>query len=47
MPPESVDYELFRVELDQVVLVHLNAAKTALVISSWHPGRGLSHTERT
>ena len=47
VPPESVDYELFRVDLDQVVLVHLNDEKTALVISSWRPGRGLSHTERT
>jgi hypothetical protein len=47
VPPESVDYELFRVDLDQVVLVHLNDAKDALVIASWRPGRGLTRTNRT
>ncbi len=45
--PESMDYELFRVALDQVVLVHLNDARNALVIASWRPGRGLTRTERT
>jgi hypothetical protein len=39
-------FELFRVELDQVVLVALNDEKTALLISSWRPGRGLSTTAR-
>jgi Pyridoxamine 5'-phosphate oxidase len=47
IPPGSMDFDLFRVDLDQVVLVHLNDEKTALVISSWRPGRGLTHTERT
>jgi hypothetical protein len=46
VPPESVDYELFRVDLDQVVLVHLNDEKNALVIASWRPGRGLTRTIR-
>ena len=32
--------------LDQVVLVALNDEKTALVISSWRPGRGLTTTAR-
>ena len=41
------DVELFRVDLEQVVLVALNDEKTALVVSSWRPGRGLSRTERT
>ncbi len=47
VPPETIDYELVRVELDQVVLVALNDEKTALVISSWRPGRGLTRTTRT
>ena len=47
MPAESVDYELFRVDVDQVVLVHLNDEKNALVIASWRPGRGLTRTLRT
>ena len=47
VPAGLMDFDLFRVDLEQVVLVHLNAEKTALVISSWRPGRGLSHTERT
>ena len=40
------DFELFRVELDQVVLVALNDERTALVISSWRPGKGLTRTAR-
>jgi hypothetical protein len=39
-------FELFHVELDQVVLVALNDEKTALLISSWQPGRGLTTTAR-
>jgi hypothetical protein len=46
VPPESVDYELFRVDLDQVVLVHLNEERSALVIDSWRPGGGLTSTVR-
>ena len=37
-----MDFELFRVELEQVVLVALNDERTALVISSWRPGKGLA-----
>jgi hypothetical protein len=44
---DTTSFELFRVELDQLVLTALNEGKTALVISSWHPGRGVSRTERT
>jgi hypothetical protein len=47
MAPEEVDFELFRIDLDQVVLVALDEGKTALVISSWRPGQGLTRTERT
>jgi hypothetical protein len=47
MAPEQVDFELFRIDLDQVVLVALDEGRTALFISSWRPGRGLTRTERT
>jgi hypothetical protein len=47
VPTEHMDFELFRVDLDQVVLVALNDEKNALVISSWRPGRGLTRTTRT
>ena len=46
IPVEDMDFELFRVELEQVVLVALNEEKTALLISSWRPGRGLTTTAR-
>jgi pyridoxamine 5'-phosphate oxidase-like protein len=41
------EFELFHVELDQVVLTALSDERTHLVISSWRPGRGLVRTERT
>ena len=44
--PEDMGFELFRVDLDQVVAVHLNDEKNALVIASWRPGRGLIRTLR-
>jgi hypothetical protein len=47
VPDEAQPFELFRVDLEQVVLTALNDAKDALVISSWRPGRGLSRTTRT
>jgi hypothetical protein len=47
VPPAVGSFELFRVELDQVVLTAVNDDKSALVISSWRPGRGLTRTERT
>jgi len=46
LPPEHMGFELFRVDLDQVVAVHLNDEKNALVIASWRPGRGLTRTIR-
>ena len=45
--PADGEYELFRCDLGQVVLTALNDDKSALVISSWRPGRGLTRTERT
>jgi hypothetical protein len=44
--PEDMGFALFRVELEQVVLVALNEEKTALIISSWRPGRGLTRASR-
>lgn len=46
VPPGLMAFELFRVDLEQVVLVHLNDEKNALVITSWRPGRGLTRTVR-
>ncbi|MET0764525.1 MAG: hypothetical protein ABWY29_06640 [Blastococcus sp.] len=46
-PQKDMDFVLFRVELDQVVLTALNDGKTALVISSWRPGTGMTRTDRT
>jgi hypothetical protein len=46
VPQERMGFDLFRVDLDQVVLVALNDEKNALVISSWRPGKGLTKTSR-
>jgi Pyridoxamine 5'-phosphate oxidase len=46
IPPGLGDFVLFRVDLDQVVLVALNDEKTALEISSWRPGAGITRTVR-
>ena len=46
IPARDMDFELFRVDVEQVVLVALNDEKDALVISSWRPGRGLTRTSR-
>jgi hypothetical protein len=45
-PPDG-DYELFRIDLEQVVLTAVAEAKDALEISSWKPGRGLTMARRT
>jgi pyridoxamine 5'-phosphate oxidase-like protein len=47
VPSKDMTFELFRVELEQVVLTALNDEKNALLISSWRPGRGLTLTPRT
>jgi hypothetical protein len=36
----------FRIDVDEVVLTHLNDAGNRLVIESWHPGRGIEVVER-
>lgn len=47
VPEELQPFELFRIELDQVVLTALSDAKDGLVISAWRPGKGLTRTRRT
>jgi hypothetical protein len=47
VPTAAQPFELFRIDLDQVVLTAVSEAKDALIISSWQPGRGLSETRRT
>ena len=47
VPEAAQPFELFRIDLEQVVLTALSDAKDALVITSWRPGRGLSETRRT
>ena len=46
MREEHLGFVLFGLELDQVVLTALDNEKTALVLSSWRPGKGLTHTIR-
>ena len=36
----------FRIDIEEVVLTHLNDAGDRLVIESWHPGRGVERVER-
>jgi Pyridoxamine 5'-phosphate oxidase len=43
---EGADGELFRADIDEVVVTCLNAEATKLVIESWTPGRGLRRVER-
>ena len=46
VPEELQPFELFRIDLEQVVLIALNDEKDALVISSWRPGKGLTSVRR-
>jgi hypothetical protein len=43
-PPGPAD--LFRIEVEEIVAVSLDEAKTHLVIESWHAGRGYRRTTR-
>ena len=45
--PADGDYELFRIDVDQVVLTAVAPEKDALVISSWRPGGRLMEVRRT
>ena len=47
VPGAAQPFELFRIDLEQVVLTALDDAKEALVITSWRPGQGLTTTRRT
>jgi hypothetical protein len=47
VPEELSGFELFRVDLDQVVLTAVSDDKSALVITSWRPGQGLRQSTRT
>ena len=42
----DTDGELFRADIDEVVVTRLNAEATMLVIETWTPGRGLRSVER-
>ena len=45
--PADGDHELFRIDLEHVVLTAVAPEKDALIISSWRPGRGLTEVRRT
>lgn len=47
VPEEVQPFELFRVDVEQVVLTAVSEEKDALVITSWRPGAGLTETRRT
>jgi hypothetical protein len=47
VPDEVQPFELFRIDLEQVVLTALTEARDALEITSWRPGRELERTRRT
>jgi Pyridoxamine 5'-phosphate oxidase len=47
VPAEAQPFELFRIDLEQVVLTAVSEEKDALVITSWRPGKGLAQTRRT
>ena len=44
--PDAEPSHLFRLDVTEVVVVHLNDAQDKLVIEAWHAGRGLSRIER-
>lgn len=47
VPEGAQPFELFRVDIEQIVLTALSEAKDALVITSWRPGQPLAVTRRT
>jgi hypothetical protein len=47
VPEELSGFELFRVDLDQVVLTVVSEDQKELIVSSWRPGRGLTRTSRS
>ena len=47
VPGELGAFDLFRIDLEQVVLTAVTAARGGLEISSWRPGRGLTTVHRS
>jgi hypothetical protein len=44
--PSSEDLHAFRIDIDEVVITRLNAAKDRLVIETWSPALGYRKIER-
>lgn len=44
--PHDETAHRFRIDIEEVVFTHLNAAGDRLVIEAWHPGRGVQLFER-
>ena len=44
--PSNDDSHAFRIDIDEVVITHLNATRDRLVIESWNPARGYRKDER-
>jgi len=44
--PTHADAHAFRLDVRELVVVRLNDARDALVIESWHEGRGVERLER-
>jgi hypothetical protein len=44
--PAGPDGEMFSADIDEVVIISLNAEATKLVVESWTPERGLQRVER-
>jgi hypothetical protein len=44
--PGEGDFHAFRIDIDEVVITHLNHARNALVVESWNPRRGYRKAER-
>jgi hypothetical protein len=42
----SGPYHLFRADVTELVVVHLNEQRDRLVVESWHAGRGVARLER-
>jgi hypothetical protein len=44
--PHDDSSHRFRIDIEQVVMTHLNVAGDRLVVESWHPNRGVEVIER-
>ena len=43
---DGAEADMFRADISEVVVTHLNPAATLLIVESWTPQRGLRVTER-